>query len=108
MWTTALGAAVVPEVYDVTIGSLGCTSASTAPRSSSDTGGAVQGSIAHDGPSPPSHHTERRYGCDARSAGSSPARASTPGTAAASSAAASPPPDCVPVTTTAASECARA
>src|SRR4051812_16609240 len=104
--TTAFGAAVVPDVYDVTIGSLACTSASTAARSSTETGETVHGSVAHDGVPGPSHHTDRRNGCDARNAGSSAPRASIPGTAAASNAAVSPPPDCAPMTATAASECA--
>src|SRR4051812_37619341 len=108
LWTTAFGAAVVPDVYDVTIGSLGCTSPSTASSSSAETGGAVHGSTAHDGGSSPSHHTDRRNGCDRMRAGSSAVRASMPGTAATSSAAASAPPACVPMTTTAASECASA
>src|SRR4051794_8808672 len=106
--TTAFGAAVVPDVYDVTIGSLACTCASTAASNSTETGATDHGSIAHDGASGPSHHTDRRSGCDARYAGSSGARSSIPGTAAASNAAVSPPPDCAPTTATAASECASA
>jgi hypothetical protein len=93
VWTTAFGSLVEPDVYTMTIASLGDTCCSTCSRKWSSTGPAEptaddDAPVAHHSspaqPGPPGavDRISRRYGCSARYSGAGPASA-RPGTAAA-------------------------